>query len=410
MVPRLAGLCALLFAATFVQAQSAKKVRIEFEGEGQRTVWIQEKGKEHTVPEHQTVSGKAVELDVPEQTKDKSVYVCDTKTGDVAARPLDQVVKAGSWAVKASDAAYAYRVAFSVQHGGKPVATAVLHMRAGGEALEALLTAADNGTASFFVVPFGDVEVTADYKSAGAEKSLSAQTFSVKSGMESANPLALTIEDEVETVAPPAKAEPKTELKGDDKGGKPQEPAPRTNGALTLVNILIGLLVIGGISYAVWRYVQANPDQVAGALKKAGVHVPGDPQDPAAALKKPAGPPKQIILDNSAPTPSDSGPVAMPGAPVVKNPRLVKADGSLYIVMDGEQTVGREPDRQLALAGESSVSRTHAKLVRTGDSVTLEDAGSTNGTFVNGHRIAGPTALSPGDTVQFGAVQYRYEE
>jgi predicted component of type VI protein secretion system len=94
---------------------------------------------------------------------------------------------------------------------------------------------------------------------------------------------------------------------------------------------------------------------------------------------------------------------------VVKNPRLVKADGSLYMVQDGEQVVGREGG-ELTLAGESSVSRSHAKISKAGDTITVEDMGSTNGTFVNGQRLSGPVSLQPGDAVQFGAVQYRYEE
>jgi predicted component of type VI protein secretion system len=121
---------------------------------------------------------------------------------------------------------------------------------------------------------------------------------------------------------------------------------------------------------------------------------------------KKAGPPQQIILGDAAPTPAE--PLAAAG-PVVKNPRLVKADGSLYMVQDGEQVVGREGG-QLTLAGESSVSRSHAKISKTGDSITVEDMGSTNGTFVNGQKVSAPTPLHPGDAVQFGAVQYRYEE
>ena len=38
------------------------------------------------------------------------------------------------------------------------------------------------------------------------------------------------------------------------------------------------------------------------------------------------------------------------------------------------------------------------------------DIGSTNGTFINGTKVSAEMILSPGDSVQFGSVQYRYEE
>lgn len=407
MVPRLAGVAALLFAATVLFAQDAKKVKIEFVGEGERLVWIQSKGKEHTVPEHQTVSGKAVDLDVPAETAGKSVYVCDINSGDVSVKALDQVVKAGTWQVKSTDATMTYRVIFGVLHDDKPVTTAVVHMKTKDETLDALLTGADKGVTIFNLVPFGDVEVSVDYKTGGEAKSLSAQTFTVKPGMEDVDqPFKLTIDDEVETVEPEKEKESgEGEGKEAGAGEKKEEEPPKTNAFSTIFNMLIGLLVIGGISYAIWRYVQSNPDKAADILKKGGVHVPGDTQDPVMAPKK-AGPPQQIILGDAAPTPAE--PLAAAG-PVVKNPRLVKADGSLYIVQDGEQVVGREGG-ELKLAGESSVSRSHAKISKAGDTITVEDMGSTNGTFVNGQRLSGPVSLQPGDAVQFGAVQYRYEE
>ena len=49
-------------------------------------------------------------------------------------------------------------------------------------------------------------------------------------------------------------------------------------------------------------------------------------------------------------------------------------------------------------------------ISKSGEAVTVEDMGSTNGTFVNGQRVGGPTRLYHGDAVQFGAVQCRYEE
>ncbi|MCH8979672.1 MAG: FHA domain-containing protein [Armatimonadetes bacterium] len=184
------------------------------------------------------------------------------------------------------------------------------------------------------------------------------------------------------------------------------------NVVATILNMVIGIVAIGGISYMIWRYVKANPDQTADALKKAGVQVPDDQAGTAMTAPKPAGPPEQIILGDAAPDAAQADvpqPVAT-GVPAAKNPRLVSADGSIFIVQEGVQTAGRDGDLELSLENESSVSRQHAQISRTGDTVMVMDLGSTNGTYLNGTRVAAEVTLAPGDVIQFGAVRYRYEE
>jgi len=63
----------------------------------------------------------------------------------------------------------------------------------------------------------------------------------------------------------------------------------------------------------------------------------------------------------------------------------------------------------LSLVGESTVSRRHAQLSRSGGTVIVKDFGSTNGTFVNGVQLQGEKQLQVGDTVQFGSVRFRFE-
>jgi pSer/pThr/pTyr-binding forkhead associated (FHA) protein len=71
--------------------------------------------------------------------------------------------------------------------------------------------------------------------------------------------------------------------------------------------------------------------------------------------------------------------------------------------------VGREAGNALSLVTESTVSRRHATLVRSGASVAIRDEGSSNGTYVNGVKISSETELKPGDQVQFGEVRFRFE-
>jgi len=61
--------------------------------------------------------------------------------------------------------------------------------------------------------------------------------------------------------------------------------------------------------------------------------------------------------------------------------------------------IGRAEGNELTLSNPG-ISRHHAVIWREGDgSYTIADQGSTNGTVVNGTRIAGPTRLHPGDQI-----------
>lgn len=84
-------------------------------------------------------------------------------------------------------------------------------------------------------------------------------------------------------------------------------------------------------------------------------------------------------------------------------PALVFKEGPLSgrrVEVDAELVLGRE-DAGLTIDDEE-LSRRHA-VIRPGDGgIEIEDLGSTNGTFVNGSRIDGPTRLAGGDTVKIG--------
>lgn len=65
-------------------------------------------------------------------------------------------------------------------------------------------------------------------------------------------------------------------------------------------------------------------------------------------------------------------------------------------------SIGREVDNGLVLESPQ-VSRHHAVVEYDGKLVVLTDRGSSNGTFVNGQRITGPTSIWPADLVGFGS-------
>jgi pSer/pThr/pTyr-binding forkhead associated (FHA) protein len=70
--------------------------------------------------------------------------------------------------------------------------------------------------------------------------------------------------------------------------------------------------------------------------------------------------------------------------------------------LEGEQlTIGRDSTNGVAI-NDSEVSRKHSRLMFQGGKYVIDDLGSTNGTFVNGQRLAGPVVLKAGDVVSLG--------
>jgi ABC transport system ATP-binding/permease protein len=64
-------------------------------------------------------------------------------------------------------------------------------------------------------------------------------------------------------------------------------------------------------------------------------------------------------------------------------------------------SVGRAPDNDIHLDG-LLISKYHARFVNTPQGVMVEDAGSTNGVYLNGERVAGRHLVESEDVVQIG--------
>jgi pSer/pThr/pTyr-binding forkhead associated (FHA) protein len=72
-------------------------------------------------------------------------------------------------------------------------------------------------------------------------------------------------------------------------------------------------------------------------------------------------------------------------------------------------TVGRAPGADVCLSWDEEVSGVHAELTRIGPDWAVADDGlSTNGTFINGTRVAGRLRLRDGDVLQFGGTQVAF--
>jgi pSer/pThr/pTyr-binding forkhead associated (FHA) protein len=75
--------------------------------------------------------------------------------------------------------------------------------------------------------------------------------------------------------------------------------------------------------------------------------------------------------------------------------------GEFPLRMNREIIIGRSSDLDMVLV-EDMVSRRHAKISSTEAEVYIQDMGSTNGTFVNGEKIAGRAQLHEGDRILVG--------
>jgi hypothetical protein len=85
---------------------------------------------------------------------------------------------------------------------------------------------------------------------------------------------------------------------------------------------------------------------------------------------------------------------------------MFRADGQRrsFSVARDMTVIGRREDCDLRIP-LSDVSRKHCRLIKDGDTLRVEDLGSSNGTFVNGQRIQ-TAEIAAGDTLQIGPVVF----
>src|SRR3954453_9724664 len=76
-------------------------------------------------------------------------------------------------------------------------------------------------------------------------------------------------------------------------------------------------------------------------------------------------------------------------------------DAGKEFELSGSSTVGREGDISL---NDSEVSRSHASLTFDGSTCTVEDLGSTNGTYVNEERLTAARQLGATDKLRIGVT------
>jgi hypothetical protein len=99
---------------------------------------------------------------------------------------------------------------------------------------------------------------------------------------------------------------------------------------------------------------------------------------------------------------------------VINSGRRINLEaGEELLVGRKDNQRGIYPDVDLGLDGgyDAGVSRRHAIISPRAKGYLLEDLGSANGTFINGHRLSpqSPSPIAHGDELKFGTLILRFE-
>jgi hypothetical protein len=82
--------------------------------------------------------------------------------------------------------------------------------------------------------------------------------------------------------------------------------------------------------------------------------------------------------------------------------------GRSFALAEDSQDLGRGAHVPLRLR-DRTVSRAHARVRREAGGFWVEDLGSPNGLYVNGHRLRGEALLADGDVLELGQTLLRYQ-
>ncbi|BAS06656.1 oxoglutarate dehydrogenase inhibitor [Arthrobacter sp. Hiyo4] len=95
---------------------------------------------------------------------------------------------------------------------------------------------------------------------------------------------------------------------------------------------------------------------------------------------------------------------AAPSRPPARLQPVLDIDGQRYSLNAPSVVLGRSSEADI-LIDDTGVSRRHLEI-RTASGVTSAvDLGSTNGSYVNGHKLAGSTELTDGSTITMGRTK-----
>jgi hypothetical protein len=123
---------------------------------------------------------------------------------------------------------------------------------------------------------------------------------------------------------------------------------------------------------------------------------------------------RSALKDLRRPSRDEAGRRAHRMAASLRRPLLVAVTGGglsrgASFEVDGSLTIGRSPQMDIQIDDPFASGR-HARIYERDGIFYVEDAGSTNGTYLNGRRLDGQRPLEPDDSIRIGDTEFRYEQ
>jgi hypothetical protein len=103
------------------------------------------------------------------------------------------------------------------------------------------------------------------------------------------------------------------------------------------------------------------------------------------------------------PAPRSNVPAAPSRQPVRLQP-VLDIDGQRYSLNAASIVLGRSSEADI-LVDDTGVSRRHLEIRTTNGTTEAVDLGSTNGSYVNGHKVVGSVDLTDGSTITMGRTK-----
>lgn len=366
--------------------------------ETEHVFWIAGSSSESVPAETTRSNSESIEVALPDDINGKSLFIANEFANRALKLSLIELAKKEASTVKQADFNLIYRLSVHLKPESGIVSSGMVRLVGKETSKEALVSASDQNKVSFHLFPLQDFEVNLTYDT-GVSKAMTEPTSVKAAEFPASGVVEIHVPFKFDTSSSSTVASTDSPS---PKGGEQARQSP----ASTFFNLLFGLAIVGGLAFAGYWYYKNNTKVVEGVLTQAGIK-PHDSTDPPGVIPKAPEPRTVQKIELAGSDPID---VVQPAGATarVKNPRLVTPAGEIILIPEGAKSVGRESsDIEVP---DSSVSRNHAQISRAGEEATITDLGSTNGTFVNGVKLTSPTVLKPGDTVQFGAMQYRYED
>jgi hypothetical protein len=372
---------------------------------------------------------KLVPLNLPSGMKptETMLEVIDLKKGLLSRLP---VKTSGETALTESSFQWAQAVTIPVQSDGKPVSGVQVSLTSkdGKYREERLLQEADRGEAKFENVPLG-APMTATVKFGSNPEKSQTQTLT----RDSHNWGAIDVKDWQGVITGPAPAvsassgtpsaagstQPPPPVYRPESGYSSDRarPAESSGGGLgNIVSTLLSLAFLAACAYGLyWAY---NTGRMKTMLDKLGIQIaPVAATEPAPNPFKQERTPVQPITEGTADPFGGAGGALGVAAPVPMSagPRLVGTvgvySGQIFPLSGASVDIGRDTANAIPLPQDTNASRKHAIIQVAGGQCLVLDNGSSNGTFVNGVRIANqtPQPLRPGDELTVGNTRFRFE-